>query len=111
VRTRGPAPKLAGITRAVDDRWIRTPEKLHRARLVPLEILERALPKQPFRRDVSVQPPSLKINKKMAKPFSFNHGVEGSSPSALTNEIRHYLHFCGRIADDPGPGYGPGTLN
>jgi hypothetical protein len=22
---------------------------------------------------------------------TFNHGVEGSSPSALTNEIRHFL--------------------
>jgi hypothetical protein len=25
---------------------------------------------------------------------TFNHGVEGSSPSALTNEIRHNLHFA-----------------
>jgi hypothetical protein len=25
---------------------------------------------------------------------TFNHGVEGSSPSALTNKIRHNLHFC-----------------
>ena len=24
---------------------------------------------------------------------TFNHGVEGSSPSALTNEIGHFLHF------------------
>ena len=27
--------------------------------------------------------------------MTFNHGVEGSSPSALTNEIRRYLHFYG----------------
>jgi hypothetical protein len=24
---------------------------------------------------------------------TFNHGVEGSSPSALTNEIKHNLNF------------------
>jgi hypothetical protein len=30
---------------------------------------------------------------KSGKHFSFNHGVEGSSPSALTNEIRHNLNF------------------
>ncbi len=27
--------------------------------------------------------------------MTFNHGVEGPSPSALTNKIRHYLYFCG----------------
>jgi hypothetical protein len=26
---------------------------------------------------------------------TFNHGVEGSSPSALTNETGHNLHFPG----------------
>jgi hypothetical protein len=30
------------------------------------------------------QPPSLNTNEKSAENFSFNHGVEGSSPSALT---------------------------
>ena len=25
--------------------------------------------------------------------LTFNHGVEGSSPSALTNKPGHYLHF------------------
>ena len=33
------------------------------------------------------QPPSLKINEKRTSHFSFNHGVEGSSPSALTMSI------------------------
>ena len=28
--------------------------------------------------------------------MTFNHGVEGSSPSALTNEIKHNLHFSQR---------------
>jgi hypothetical protein len=28
-------------------------------------------------------------------PQTFNHGVEGSSPSALTIEIRHNLNFAG----------------
>jgi hypothetical protein len=28
-------------------------------------------------------------------PVTFNHGVEGSSPSALTNEIGHNLNFEG----------------
>ena len=25
--------------------------------------------------------------------MTFNHGVEGSSPSALTNKTKHFLHF------------------
>ena len=30
--------------------------------------------------------------------MTFNHGVEGSSPSALTSEIRHNLNFYGTDA-------------
>jgi hypothetical protein len=29
---------------------------------------------------------------------TFNHGVEGSSPSALTNDIKGFFLFCGMRA-------------
>jgi hypothetical protein len=36
---------------------------------------------------IDCQPASLKINKKRTEDFSFNHGVVGSSPTALTKKL------------------------
>ena len=38
---------------------------------------------------ISLYPPSLKYLRKSRKHFTFNHGVEGSSPSALTKQIKY----------------------
>jgi hypothetical protein len=44
----------------------------------------------------SLYPPPLNRLKKIQEHNTFNHGVEGSSPSALTNEIRHNLNFSAK---------------
>src|ERR1700704_914557 len=44
-------------------------------------------------------PPTQRGSERVAQVVehvTFNHGVEGSSPSALTNEIKHNLHFSQR---------------